>query len=383
MVLQADPGPNTVFIDNVYLYGDGGNMAPAEPAAPAPMPTQPESDVISLFSNAYTDVAVDTWSAPWDNADVEQVVIAGDDMQKYTNLVFAGVEFTTAPIDATNMTNFRLDMWTPDPTEMGNFFRIRLVDFGPDGAFDGGDDTTHELTFDAATNPPLVTGNWVSFDIPLTDFTDLTTRASLAQMVLQADPGPNTVFIDNVYLYGDGSNMTATEPAAPAPAPTYAEADVISLFSNAYNNVTVDTWSAPWDAADVEQVVIAGDDMQKYTNLVFAGIEFVSQTIDATAMTHFRVDMWTPDPTEMGNFFRIRLVDFGADGAFDGGDDTTHELTFDATTNPPLVTGNWVSFDIPLTDFTDLTTRANLAQIVIQADPGPNTVYIDNVLLRK
>ncbi|NIM48348.1 MAG: glycosyl hydrolase family 16, partial [Gemmatimonadales bacterium] len=63
----------------------------------------------------------------------------------------------------------------------------------------------------------------------------------------------------------------------PAPWPPHDPADVISIFSNAYDNVPVDTWSAPWDMADVEDAEIQGDDMKLYTNLVFAGIEFVSQ----------------------------------------------------------------------------------------------------------
>ena len=61
--------------------------------------------------------------------------------------------------------------------------------------------------------------------------------------------------------------------------------------------MAVDTWSADWDQADVTDVKIAGNDTKKYTNLVFAGIEFTSQPIDADAMTHFHMDIWTPDPT--------------------------------------------------------------------------------------
>ena len=43
-----------------------------------------------------------------------------------------------------------------------NNFKVKLVDFGPNGVFDGGDDTEDELTF---TAPLLKTGNWVSIDI--------------------------------------------------------------------------------------------------------------------------------------------------------------------------------------------------------------------------
>ncbi|MBD3401389.1 hypothetical protein GF420_00725 [candidate division GN15 bacterium] len=376
LIISGDP--NTVYVDNVYLYAAS---TPSEPAVAAPTPTEPAGNVISLYSDAYTDVTVDTWSAPWDNADLTDTTVAGDDTKLYTNLVFAGIEFTSAPVDATSMTHFHMDIWTPDPTAAPAVFRIKLVDFGADGAFGGGDDVEHELTFDAASTPPLVTGNWISFDIPLTDFINLTTTGHLAQMILTADPGPNTVYVDNIYFYGPGG--TPTEPATAAPTPTYPAGDVISLYSNVYTDVTVDTWSAPWDNADLTDTTVAGYDTKLYTNVVFAGIEFASQTIDATAMTHFRMDIWTPDSTATPAVFRIKLVDFGADGAFGGGDDAEHELTFDATSTPPLVTGNWISFDIPLTDFTNLTTTGHLAQLIFVADPGPNTIYVDNVLLHR
>ena len=43
-------------------------------------------------------------------------------------------------------------------------------------------------------------------------------------------------------------------------------------------------------------------------------------------MEHFNLDVWTPDATT----FRVKLVDFGADAAFGGGDDTEHELAFES-----------------------------------------------------
>jgi hypothetical protein len=140
----------------------------------------------------------------------------------------------------------------------------------------------------------------------------------------------------------------------------------------------VDTWSAGWDVANVSDVQVFGDDTKLYENLLFAGIEFTSNTIDASAMTHFRMDFWTPDATDLPAAFRIKLVDFGADGAWSGGDDVEHEITLAADTVPALQSQNWVSFDIPLSEFTNLVTTGHLAQLIISGDP--NTVYIDNVL---
>jgi hypothetical protein len=504
-----------------------------------------------MFSNAYTDVLVDTWSVDFDQADVEDVQVAGDDTKLYTNLVFSIAEATTQPIDASQMTGFHMDIWTPDPSAAPAVFKIKLVDFGPDGAFGGGDDSESELTFDATTTPALATGEWVSFDLPLADFTGLTGTGAIAQLILSGDP--NTVYVDNVYFYrtggggggtgadgatggpyavsfddpgiaytledfggtssalepdpADAGNTVArttklvtamtwagttvggvditypfsatetqismrvrspdagipvrmkvetagdptrsveteavttvanawetltfdfaneapgtaplnpaytydmlsvffnfdtdgatagektyywdtieflgtggggsSEPTVAAPTPTVPEADVVSMFSNAYTDVLVDTWSVDFDQADVEDVQVAGDDTKLYTNLVFSIAEATTQPIDATQMTDFHMDIWTPDPSAAPAVFKIKLVDFGPDGAFGGGDDSEHELTFDATTTPALATGEWVSFDLPLADFTGLTGTGAIAQLILSGDP--NTVYVDNV----
>ncbi len=62
-----------------------------------------------------------------------------------------------------------------------------------------GDDTEHEITLNAASSPPLATGSWVSYDVPLSDFTNLTTQAAIAQVIISGDP--NTVYFDNLYFH--------------------------------------------------------------------------------------------------------------------------------------------------------------------------------------
>ncbi len=345
------------------------------PTEAAPTPTDAAADVISLFSDAYTDRTVDTFSAVWDMADVADDTAGGNAVKRYSNLSFAGIEFTSNQIDATNMTHFRMDVWTPNATEL----RIKLVDFGPNGVFQGGDDSEHELIISAGSLPALSTGQWVTLDLELSRFTGLTARANLAQLVITGAPsGATTLYVDNIIL----RRGAVTPPAAPttaAPTPSLAAADVISLYSNAYTNRTVDTWSAVWDMADVADVTIAGDDMKRYTNLSFAGVEFTSNQIDASAMTHLHMDVWTPNLTQL----RIKLVDFGPNAVFQGGDDTEHELIFDANSTPALITGQWLSLDLPLASFTGLTNRANLAQLVISAMPTGTELYVDNVYLHR
>lgn len=378
---DVDGSGSTNVSDLTYLAThlfQGGEAPPGcpvpddVPAIPATTPTVDPDNVISLLSDVYANEVVDTWSASWDMADVADHMIGSDLTKEYTNLVYAGIEFTTNTIDASSMTRFHMDVWTPDETAAPSVFKVKLVDFGANGVYDaGGDDVEHELTFDETV---MSTRSWVSIDVPLTSFSGLTTTGHLAQLIISGDL--STVFVDNIYFYNSG---LPPSPTTPAPTPTVAPADVISLFSDAYSNVPVDTWSAPWDMADVDDFWIGANQTKEYTNLVFAGIEFTSTTIDATAMTHLHLDVWTPDATDSPSVFKIKLVDFGSNGVWDGGgDDVEDEITLDEQT---MNTGSWVSLDIPLTSFVNLTTRQHLAQLIISGDP--NTVYVDNVYLHR
>lgn len=350
----------THYFDDIVMSEGGEVEEPVEtgePTAPAPDPNIDPTEVISLFSDVYTNVTVDTWRTDWSNATLEDIEIDGNAVKKYSELNFVGIETTSSTIDASGMTHFRTDIWTGDATE----FKIKLVDFGADGVFEGGDDVEHELTFEAPAQQ-----EWVTLDIPLSDFTGLTTKEHIAQLIFVGAPtGANTVFVDNVLFYNEA------EPMVAAPAPTSDESNVISLFSNVYTNVAVDTWRTDWSAATLEDVLVDGDDVKKYSNLDFVGIETVASPIDASSMTHFHTDIWTADATQI----RIKLVDFGADGAYDGGDDVEHEITIE---NPEQNT--WVSLDIPLTDFTGLITKGHIAQLIYAGQPvGSATIFVDNV----
>ncbi|MDR9446543.1 MAG: hypothetical protein RI519_02255 [Balneolaceae bacterium] len=169
-------------------------------------------------------------------------------------------------------------------------------------------------------------------------------------------------------------------PRTAPEAPTYDAADVISMYTNAYTNVPIDTWNTRWQYSTAEETYlkVQEQDVIRYRNLNFAGIEFASQQIDATQMTHFSLDIWTPDPTGGSNEFKVLLVDFGPNGQYGGGDDSSDELTFKA---PTLKTGEWVTLDIPLSQFTGLTNRTNMAQLVISGTLP--TVYMTNVYFHK
>ncbi|MFN4080022.1 MAG: T9SS type A sorting domain-containing protein [Saprospiraceae bacterium] len=351
---------NVIYFDNISFNLPGN---PNGPGSAATKPSRPAAKVISLFSDAYPNVQVDTWLTSWSAGVLDDLTIQGNPTKKYSQLDFVGIETIANQLDVTNMTHFHIDVWSPDFT----FFGVKLVDFGADGAFGGGDDVEHQVNF---TSPGQ--GQWLSLDIPLSDFVGLTTREHISQYILVGQPtGANTIFVDNVYFF----KGAPTEPLTAAPTPTLPAADVISLFSDAYTDVPVDTWLTPWSAGVLDDVTIQGNPTKKYSQLDFVGIETIANQLDVTNMTHFHIDVWSPDFT----FFGVKLVDFGADGAFGGGDDVEHQVNF---TSPGQ--GQWLSLDIPLSDFVGLTTREHISQYILVGQPtGANTVFVDNVYFFK
>lgn len=187
-----------------------------------------------------------------------------------------------------------------------------------------------------------------------------------------------TARLDTVDVAGSITLEVLTPPGVAAPVPTYPAGDVVALFSDGYETVPVDTWRAGWSqSGPVEEYSIEGNATKLYTSLIYAGIEFTSSLIDATDMTHLRLDVWAPE----GTVFRVKLVDFGEDGVYGGGDDQESELTFRGTSDPPFAAGQWCVLEIPLSRFT-LGSRAHLAQLIISSSDA-RIVFLDNVLFRR
>ena len=336
-------------------------LPPQDPTMGADAPMYPDTSVISLFSDVYTDVTVDTWRTVWSAADFSATSIDGDSMHLYNNLDFVGIETTGAnTLDITGLDHINLDVWSPNATT----FRVKLVNFGPGG------NSEHEIAFE---NPAL--GEWVNYHIALDSFLNLNGRANISQLIFSAIPiGSARVYVDNIYF--SKGEVPVAEPMTAAADPTDKEEDVISLFSNVYTDVAVTTWRTDWSAAGLEEIQIDGNDVKKYTNLDFVGIEATGEnSIDASTMEHITFDAWTAEATT----YRIKLVDFGSDNAFGGGDDTEFEIAFE---NPAQET--WTNHKIALTDFTGLTATSNVSQLIFSAIPaGGTTFYIDNLYFSK
>lgn len=164
----------------------------------------------------------------------------------------------------------------------------------------------------------------------------------------------------------------------PAPTPTVNPANVISIFSDTYNNVPVNYYNGywqPWQTTVSNDFTVQGNNILSYSIFNFVGIEFSNPTVNATSMTRFHLDAFIPGPITPGRQLRVIIVDFGADGAFGGGDDTRHSTTFTA---PFLMSQTWLPIDIPFSAMPGLASRSHLAQIILEGGDG-SVIRVDNI----
>ncbi|MEM8764992.1 MAG: PKD domain-containing protein [Bacteroidota bacterium] len=359
----------TFYIDNIEQVMTMGSDMPTE-AAPTP-PARDAGDVISLFSNAYTDITVDTFFAGFGmGGGVADAQVAGDDVKVYTDLDFTGIETLTENVDLSSMTNFHIDVWSATSLN----FLAGVVDFGGDG-FGSGNDTRGNTA-----NTALTEGEWVSIDVTIADLqtaglTD--TPTDFSQLILEVIDAVGTIYVDNIYFYADGGGG-GDMPTDPAPTPPARDAgDVVSVFSNAYTNVTVDTFFAGFgEGTGVADAQVSGDDVKVYADLNFAGIETLTETVDLSSMTTFHIDVWSATALN----FLAGVVDFGGDG-FGSGNDTRGD-----TPNTALTAGAWTSIDVTIADLqtAGLTaTPTDFSQLILDVIDVTGTIYVDNIYFYK
>ena len=177
----------------------------------APVPTRSPENVISVFSDSYTNVPVDNYNGFFGGQTTTGGLVPINEENNiiiYDNLNF--VATTVNPtVDISQMTHYHVDIRIDESIDAGDNIRLELIDFGPDGAFGGGNDTGGAITINTGQ---LQSGSWISLDIPLANFSDATggglsgfasgARTNLAQIVF-ASGGVSSIFVDNVYFYSE------------------------------------------------------------------------------------------------------------------------------------------------------------------------------------
>ncbi len=186
---------NIIYFDNITF---SAGTPVAEPTVPAPAPTLPANEVISIFSNAYTPLPGVNLNPNWGQATVVSfLTIQGDTTMKYGGLNFQGTELNqNLNLVSAGMQYIHIDFWTANSTEL-NFF---LISPGPNQQ-------------SVALVPPGTTEEWVSVDIPLSDFVPPVNLTEVFQLMFT---GNGTIYLDNIYFSTMISDVKEIQDAVPA-----------------------------------------------------------------------------------------------------------------------------------------------------------------------
>lgn len=188
-----------------------------------------------------------------------------------------------------------------------------------------------------------------------------------------------TALLDGVLA--DGSiTITASGGLQAAPAPTMAQADVKSIFSDVYTNATESNFNPGFGGSTTETSVITadGDTFLIYANNNFTGIIF-NNPVDASDLTFLHVDVYVQEANiEVG----IQIRDIGANQMIETDPNNGNPIADDKDfrfTMTNLTVGEWTSFDIPLSGEI-AAQKNNLGALILTG--GPNFI-IDNIYFYK
>lgn len=311
------------------------------PEEAADTPTADAADVISIYSDAYTDIEGVNLDPDWgQSTDLTGETIGDNNMLKLAAFNYQGIDFSGNAQDLSGMDYLHLDMWTSNAEEVN----VYLIS---DGA-----ETPVALTITASA--------WKGYDIALSEFSEVVDLSGVIQLKFDGGDGQRTIFLDNIYFF---SGTSQSSPAEAAPAPTHAEGDVVSIFSDAYTAVDGVNTDPDWGQATNTTVVsIADNNTLKMEGLTYQGIDWAGNMQDVSGKTHVHLDVWTADATTVN----LSLIS-------EGPNETPYALTIE--------TGKWVSYDVPLSEFTSVVDLTKTIQFKFDdAGAGDSpTLFVDNI----
>lgn len=330
----------------------------------APVPTKDPVNVISVFSDTYTNINVDYYNgywAPFQTTQSADFQVGNDHVLNYTNFNFVGIQVTSPTVSIASKAFLHLDIYLPDNISPGAAFKVRLLDFGANGAPGGGDDVSDIVTL---TNPSLAARTWLSYDIPFSSLPGLTTKGHFGQIIFEGTNISN-FFADNIYFWSN----PVTPPVA-APVPTRPAANVLSVFSDTYTNIGGTDFNPNWGQSTVvTQIPITGNNTLSYANFNYQGVQLgSSQNVSSYQFLH--LDFYSANA---GTFNAFLICPPGSPGGT-----APWEKGYSLT----VPTAGWSSVDIPLTYFTPQVALNAVFQLKFDGGGGSN-IFLDNIYFWK
>lgn len=168
------------YADNIYFFNDGTTPPPqpSGPATAAPTPTHAAANVISIFSESYSDGAGADFYQDWGQTTVvSEVQIQGNRTLKYTGLNYQGIQLGSS-LNVSGMGFLHIDFWTANSSTL----KVYLISPGPV-------ESSFSLT--------VPTTGWTSVNIPLSSFAPV----NLNDVIQLKFEGNGDIYLDNMYFF--------------------------------------------------------------------------------------------------------------------------------------------------------------------------------------
>lgn len=191
----------TINVDNIKGVKKQASSGPTPPATAAPTPPARNAwDVISLYSDAYTDVA-SNFDAGWcGTGSADEIMIDNNATMHYKANACQGIVLD-AGVDASAFTNLHVDIYIADGYDVTpSVFNLKFVQ-QPGGA-------AKEVLLNIGSSPALEAGKWISVDVAV----DLTGFDGFKEFGITSNMA-NSVWYDNLYAYRAATASTENNKA--------------------------------------------------------------------------------------------------------------------------------------------------------------------------
>lgn len=208
-----------------------------EPVESAPTPDDIEANVISLFSDEYTNIDGVNYNPNWGQAtQVEQVDVHGDTALKYINLNYQGTGFEDNAQNVSDMDFLHLDYWTHN----ANNLAVYVISPGP---------------LENAYHIDVTQQAWQSVAIPLTEYR-IPDLENVFQLKIE---GSGTVFLDNIYFSKaaqQAQNVAATvglnaTQSGSSVTSVSTDGGTVTVTADISDANTEDTHTVAWEAEGI------------------------------------------------------------------------------------------------------------------------------------
>ncbi|KAA6301623.1 MAG: hypothetical protein EZS26_002229 [Candidatus Ordinivivax streblomastigis] len=338
----------------------GMQGAYAQPSTQAPTPTHAPSDVISTFSDYYTNVGkslepVTSWA---------QNPITTIETY-FSNDKVAKVPTGDSPVNTSGWNGqtkgyIHMDVYA---TSASATFYYGIAN---------GYDLNGKYPTSAFVWPALKANQWVSVDVPMAEFIKggFNKDQNIQGFRFRTAGGP--VYIDNIYAYGylDPGELPVEEADIPqAPQPLHSQADVRAVFSDSYTLATKGYKPQTFGGIIGKILPVKGFPNDQVVEFKTLGTSLA--TIDTWKITGLIIHVDVYHKSDGDGSFSFGLC------SQDWSGNQIKQIPGDQWNWDIISEGEWVGLDVPAYLFAD--AGVNLEQITQIKFFGSGLFYIDNL----